>query len=421
MSGLFDEKIDHKGSFDYEREYNQGLGILPELGIHVCVNSREPERFHADAVTKGNYIFLSRGAEGLLRHEMGHVIQQNRGEISTTGCREGESLNESASLEREADRLGNRIPPQAVRGALSAAREGAFLRDVRGVVQCYLTGGEKQVEEAAERIKKSRDILKGIPISVKTQAKRKSLEEEIDAEAGKLRSMLLYLYPETDPGFIDSLLTQVHQGSYRKLTAPLYNHLYLGLPIDSAAPAAAAPSKPKPGKAKPKGSKTGPGQGAPDEVTGLHAYSDIYDGKGNLTRTGTLPKGIIPLGYIGDPNQVHILHWGTGKSKDTKFSTMLPRSMREGISKLWFETASAQNAASVGGIAMGKAGETRFPTGDDILLEVPREAVLGRKCKDPEKPISLGDIFFAFNPDRHPGELERVLPILIGTGIYQPA
>ncbi len=70
---------------------------------------------------------------------------------------------------------------------------------------------------------------------------------------------------------------------------------------------------------------------------------------------------------------------------------------------------------------MGKAGETRFPTGDDILLRIPRGAVLGRKCEDPEKPISLGDIFFAFNPDKHPAELERAMPALIDTGIYQPA
>lgn len=418
MSGSFDEKIEHKGSFDYEREYNRGLGILPELGIHVCVNSREPERFHADAVTKGNYIFLSRGAEVLLRHEMGHVIQQNRGEMPATSCREGESLNESASLEREADRLGSRIPPQAVRGALSAAREGASLGDVRGVVQCFRSEGDKQVEQAAEDIKRMSDALNGIPVSAKTQAQRKSLEADIAAAVDKLRAMLLYFYPGTDPGFIDSLVTQVQRGSYRKLTVPLYNHLYLGLPIDSAAPAAAAPSKPKPGKVKPiKRLKTG----APDEVTGLHAYSDIFDGKGKLTGTGTLPKGIIPLGYIGDPNQVHILHWRTEKSEDTKFSTMMSRSMREGISKLWFETASAQNAASVGGIAMGKAGETRFPTGDDILLRIPRGAVLGRKCEDPEKPISLGDIFFAFNPDKHPAELERAMPALIDTGIYQPA
>jgi len=56
-----------------------------------------------------------------------------------------------------------------------------------------------------------------------------------------------------------------------------------------------------------------------------------------------------------------------------------------------------------------------------FCYEYPGGAVLGRKCEDPEKPISLGDIFFAFNPDKHPAELERAMPALIDTGIYQPA
>lgn len=110
-----------------------------EVLLHTKVhrNSLEPQKFGADAIAKGNHIFLSAGAEGLLRHEAGHVLQQRKMKISGDTYVEGQAVSENEAVERHADVLGSSIPDRAL-WALSAnaGEESITSREIPGIVFC---------------------------------------------------------------------------------------------------------------------------------------------------------------------------------------------------------------------------------------------------------------------------------------------
>lgn len=420
---IFSQDIKGKTLFQENNKEGSGLGFIRTesqnlgLGIQVCVNSDEPRKFHADAITKGDSIFLSAGAEGLLRHEMGHVIQQRRGKIAPTRYVAGQQLNDSVSLEREADRLGSMIPRQIVGQALSSAGKGMSLQGADGVVQCGKLEEEREVERIARDLISKKEILGSLKSGRSTQNERNRLNEDISQMKEELILKLRAFYPQTDPLLIQELVRQIGNGNYKTMEPGLRPHLYSGLPVGVPVPTAPPPSKARPGKImKPKGSA----KPAPKTATGLHAYSDSYDKRGRFVRSGDLPDGIRPLGIFGDPNQVHILHWAR-KEGESKFSTMLPQNMREGISKLLFEVADkSPDRSTFGGFTMGKSGDTIYPLGDGIGIGIPRSEVLGKRCQRPEDEMTLNEIFEEYDPDKNESYLTDMLPHLIEIGAYQP-
>lgn len=420
---IFSQDIKGKTLFQENNKEGSGLGFIrtesqnPGLGIQVCVNSNEPRKFHADAITKGNSIFLSAGAEGLLRHEMGHVIQQRRGEITPTRYVAGQQLNDSVSLEREADRLGSMISRQIVGQALSSAGKGMSLQGTDGVVQCGKFEEEREIEGIAQELISKIEILGSLKSGRSTQNERKRLNEDISQMKEELILKLRAFYPQTDLRLIQELVRQIGNGNYKTMEPGLRSHLYHGLPVGVPVPTAPPPSKARPGKImKPKGGA----KPAPKTATGLHAYNDFYDKKGTFVRSGVLPEGIHPLGIFGNPNQVHILHW-IGKEGKSKFSTMLPQNMREGISKLLFEVAAeSPDGSTFGEFAMGKSGDTIYPLGDGIGIGILRSQVLGKKCQRPEDEMTLNEIFEEYDPDKNEAYLLEMRPHLIKIGAYKP-
>lgn len=117
-----------------------------EVLLHTKVhrNSLEPQKFGADAIAKGNHIFLSAGAEGLLRHEAGHVLQQRKMKISGDTYVEGQAVSENEAVERHADVLGSSIPDRAL-WALSAnaGEESITSREIPGIVFCGIARPRK--------------------------------------------------------------------------------------------------------------------------------------------------------------------------------------------------------------------------------------------------------------------------------------
>lgn len=274
MSGLFDQKTERDSLYQRNDAYGSGLGILQ--GIEVSLNSPEPEKFHADAVAKGNSIFLSTGAEGLLRHELGHVIQQRRGSVPATRYVAGQKVNDSAAMEREADRLGNMIPPHMVKGVLSDAGRGGIVRSVQGVVQCgkktlkKADTGQRAASGAGQRASreemKVNHIISQLQIhmgelqTIKSekkntkdkQSRMQAKQAEIEECRNSLVQFLNHLYEGHDE-LIQSLVTQIERGNYIPITLPLLGHFYEGKSIHSS---------------------------GTDEATGLHAYSDLpYPGR----------------------------------------------------------------------------------------------------------------------------------------------
>lgn len=107
--------------------------MLAHIKVHR--NSAEPYKFGANAITKGSHIFLSAGAEGLLRHEAGHVLQQQKMKITGDTQVEGQAVSENEAVERHADVLGNSIPDKALWDlSANAGGEPITSREIPGTV-----------------------------------------------------------------------------------------------------------------------------------------------------------------------------------------------------------------------------------------------------------------------------------------------
>ncbi len=83
--------------------------------VQVYRNSAKPAAFGAHAYAQGRDIHLASGQERQLPHELGHIVQQMRGDVKPTRQFAGVGINDDVMLEREADDLGSkalRLPLQ---------------------------------------------------------------------------------------------------------------------------------------------------------------------------------------------------------------------------------------------------------------------------------------------------------------------
>ncbi|MCM1113052.1 MAG: DUF4157 domain-containing protein [Muribaculum sp.] len=87
-----------------KRQYESMSGLSMD-DVRVHYNSGRPARLDALAYTQGNQIYVAPGQERHLGHELGHVVQQKRGQVRPTASMEGLALNLDEGLEREADAL----------------------------------------------------------------------------------------------------------------------------------------------------------------------------------------------------------------------------------------------------------------------------------------------------------------------------
>ncbi len=76
--------------------------------VEVHRDSGKPADLGALAYTQGSDIFLGPGQEEHLQHEAWHAVQQKQGRVLPTGSVEGIPLNDSESLEKEADVMGRK-------------------------------------------------------------------------------------------------------------------------------------------------------------------------------------------------------------------------------------------------------------------------------------------------------------------------
>jgi Domain of unknown function (DUF4157) len=74
--------------------------------VQVHRNSDKPAQLNALAYAQGNDIHLAPGQEQHLPHEAWHVVQQRQGRVEPTMQMAGVGVNDDASLEEEADRMG---------------------------------------------------------------------------------------------------------------------------------------------------------------------------------------------------------------------------------------------------------------------------------------------------------------------------
>ena len=84
----------------------EALSGLAMDDVRVHRNSTEPVKLGALAFTKGSDIHLGPDQEEHLPHEAWHVVQQKQGRVKATAQLKGVAINEDATLEAEADRMG---------------------------------------------------------------------------------------------------------------------------------------------------------------------------------------------------------------------------------------------------------------------------------------------------------------------------
>lgn len=77
--------------------------------VRVHYNSDRPKQMQALAYTQADHVYVAPGQERHLGHELGHIVQQRRGQVRPTGSLNGQAVNDSPVLEREADRMAARI------------------------------------------------------------------------------------------------------------------------------------------------------------------------------------------------------------------------------------------------------------------------------------------------------------------------
>ena len=90
-------------------DLKQGMEATTGVSLdHVKVhyNSPKPAQLQAHAYAQGSDIHLASGQEQHLPHELGHVVQQAKGQVSPTTIVDGQTINDSPALESQADSLG---------------------------------------------------------------------------------------------------------------------------------------------------------------------------------------------------------------------------------------------------------------------------------------------------------------------------
>jgi hypothetical protein len=125
----------------------EALSGMDMSAVRVHRNSSKPAEVQAHAFAKGSEIHLGPGEDRHLPHEAWHVVQQRQGRVQATTSVGGIGVNDSPSLEREADRMGAQAlqaRAQASSGAPAAAGAG-LARGVEPALESRATSLQRKL------------------------------------------------------------------------------------------------------------------------------------------------------------------------------------------------------------------------------------------------------------------------------------
>lgn len=107
QSALIQKKENKTGIPDGLKAGMESVSGLSLNDVSVHRNSDKPAQLQAHAYAQGTDVHLAPGQEKHLPHELGHVVQQKQGRVAPTTQLKGKvPVNDSPSLEKEADMLG---------------------------------------------------------------------------------------------------------------------------------------------------------------------------------------------------------------------------------------------------------------------------------------------------------------------------
>lgn len=103
------QKIENKtGMPDHLKSGIESLSGMDISDVRVHYNSSKPATVGAHAYAQGSSIHLAPGQEKHLAHEAWHTVQQKQGRVQPTTSVNGLAVNDSPSLEKEADIMGSK-------------------------------------------------------------------------------------------------------------------------------------------------------------------------------------------------------------------------------------------------------------------------------------------------------------------------
>ncbi|MDW6002504.1 eCIS core domain-containing protein [Vibrio mangrovi] len=103
---VIQQKPNHTGLPDQLKSGMENLSGMSLDHVKVHYNSDKPATVQAHAYAQGSEIHLASGQEKHLPHELGHVVQQAKGQIQATTSVGQVAVNDSPVLEHEADQMG---------------------------------------------------------------------------------------------------------------------------------------------------------------------------------------------------------------------------------------------------------------------------------------------------------------------------
>ena len=135
---------------------------LDQVKVHY--NSSKPAAVQAEAYTQGYDIHLASGQEKHLPHELGHVVQQMRGQVQANGSARGIALNDNAGLEGEASRMGNMALQQYSKDNVECKTESMTLNTPmpNTIIQCMKKSKKHEVSSNASNMERDLNLKEQI-------------------------------------------------------------------------------------------------------------------------------------------------------------------------------------------------------------------------------------------------------------------
>ena len=105
---VYQKKANNTGLPDNIKNNTESISGISLDDVKVNYNSDKPAQLNAHAYAEGSNIHLAPGQEKHLGHEAWHVVQQKQGRVKPTTEVSGVPINDSPSLENEADIMGSK-------------------------------------------------------------------------------------------------------------------------------------------------------------------------------------------------------------------------------------------------------------------------------------------------------------------------
>jgi hypothetical protein len=279
----FQFKENNTGLPDNLKSGMENLSGMSLDHVKVHRNSDKPAAVQAHAYAQGSDIHLASGQEKHLPHELGHVVQQAEGRVRPTTSVNGMAVNDSTTLEKEADSMGARALQRVSKNNSSALEIKDKIVNNSPVQRVEATPATKASKGAAsklaamKRIREARKLARPAPAAA-TPAPTAPATKASKGAASKLAAM-----------------KRIREA--RKLARPAPT-------AATAAPATPAPATPAPTAATPVPATATPATPAPTAATpasksGFHKNKEGYQGQketddntlGNLDSDDTYLNG----------------------------------------------------------------------------------------------------------------------------------